>query len=98
MGGITLSLSGTLLVHRMFGLHYPMDFGGKVAVSCLPMAVYFLMGDRVDLNWHGFVGFVAYAVGAFFLLFKLQGGLCEADRTLLVKSGIPKIRLILKLV
>jgi len=98
LGGIALSLSGTLMVHRMFGLRYPADFAWKIIISCLPMAVWLFFWERVDLNWYHLLGFIAYAVTAFFLLFKLQGGLCQADRKLLAQSGIPRAHMILRLV
>lgn len=98
MGSLAWQLTGTLVVHRRFGLHYPLGFAGRVLAACTPLFVYVPFHETIGSNWLLVCAYVGLSIVLFLALLKMLGGVGDNERALVLKSSIPFKHLILRFI
>ena len=98
IGGLAWHGSGTRVVHRLYGLRYPLNFLGRVLVACLPMLIYWPLRHRIESHWAMLVAYMVFSIVAFVGVLKLQGGVGRAERTLVAESRLPLRHWILRFI
>jgi O-antigen/teichoic acid export membrane protein len=97
LGNVVLHGSSTLICQSQFSLSYPARFLIKILVSCIPMLVYMPFSDKVDTSVPLAIAYVGFSAIAFWIVFRLQGGIDQSERGFLERSNIPYRALILRI-